>query len=95
MKKYFYVGFILFSVSGFFNHAYGESNTRPFCYDVNVQINPENQANVKQNCQQNYSRTSQAGNSNSAYTEQKGNDNSNSVRQYQYNASPRISPQKR
>jgi len=92
MKNYVFGGLILFSaVSAVLAFpAYGESGKkRPFCYDVDVQINQDNNSNVKQDCERNYNRTSQVGKNNSASTEQGGDVNSDTTRQYEYNASPR------
>lgn len=87
MKIFMY--FVLIELFAFSTLVYSESwrdsNGRP-CYDVNVQINRDNMANVRQNCDVNISRTAQAGKNNSANTSQSGNTNSNQVRQYEFNA---------
>lgn len=65
-----------------------DNSGRP-CYKVNVQINRNNRANVKQNCGYNDSRTMQAGQNNEAATTQKGEENTSEVRQYEYNGPQR------
>lgn len=65
-----------------------DNNGRP-CYDVNIQINRNNRANVRQNCAYNDSRTMQAGQDNDASTAQKGDVNNNEVHQYEYNGAGR------
>jgi len=81
------ISIILLSIS--VNVYSSDNNSGRPCYDVNVQINRDNQARVKQDCDINISRTAQAGQNNSASTVQQGNINSNEVRQYEFNAAPR------
>lgn len=65
-----------------------DNSNRP-CYDVNIQIDQRNRANVDQDCWRNDSRTMQAGQNNEAMTRQSGDINTNTVRQYEYDAAPR------
>ena len=63
--------------------AYGGSTgnrTSGPCFSVNIQNNPVNKSNVRQNCDRNVSRTVQAGNRNQAQTIQTGSVNDNKVR---------------
>lgn len=88
MKKSLYFLPVMLLAMGASAQAQGDNSNRP-CFDVNVQINPDNKANVKQKCGSNYSRTMQAGSNNEATTQQKGKVNDNAVHQYEYNAAPR------
>jgi len=70
--------------------AYGGSTgnrTSGPCFSVNIQNDPVNRSNVRQNCDRNVSRTVQAGNRNQAQTIQTGSVNDNKVRQYRYDRS--------
>ncbi|GEM_PF-912734 len=70
--------------------AYGDTihnRTRGPCFQVTIQADPVNHAQVEQNCDWNYSRTVQAGRENQAHTVQTGEVNNNKVRQYQYDMS--------
>ena len=71
--------------------AYGgpaaERTDRP-CFQVNVQNDRHNEANVQQNCDRNFNRTVQAGARNEAQTIQHGRVNNNTVRQYSYEVPP-------
>lgn len=70
--------------------AYGGSTgnrTSGPCFSVNIQNDPVNRLNVRQNCNRNISRTVQAGNRNQAQTIQTGSVNDNKVRQYHYDRS--------
>ena len=62
----------------------GFTRTAGPCFDVNVQIDRINQAQVAQNCTVNISRTVQAGQRNEVYTRQAGTLNDNRVRQLHY-----------
>ncbi len=59
------------------------------CYDVNIQMNPENRAQIEQECERNFSRTMQAGQNNTAITTQSGDINSDAVRQYGFDVQQR------
>lgn len=70
--------------------AFGDSvhdRTEGPCFQVNIQNDPVNRSNVRQNCDRNFNRTVQAGAQNSAQTVQSGGVNDNKVRQSQYDVS--------
>lgn len=86
MKTFSYFLAVALMVMGASAYAAGK---RPFCADVNVQIDQDNKSEVQQNCDRNVSRTAQAGQNNSAMTEQNGRINDNTVRQHEFSAAPR------
>jgi hypothetical protein len=71
-----------------------DNSNRP-CFDVNVQIDKNNQSRVQQDCGRNYSRTMQAGQNNETQTIQRGDVNDNQVRQYGFEAQSRRTPPQR
>lgn len=62
------------------------------CFGVTIQNDPANEADVRQNCDRNVSRTVQVGARNRAQTTQTGSANNNKVRQYHFDSSKYLGP---
>lgn len=81
------VGIVLLAAMPFAHGGSAPDRTHGPCFRVTIQNDRVNEADVRQNCDRNVSRTVQVGARNRAQTVQTGSVNNNKVRQYHFDSS--------